>query len=115
MKPPQCYLQKKIDINELDVSTSSLPFKIWVKYGNAQPSRVVFDGGDVDDLKEVVKKRLSPRLNETALHWIILHKHGDETDLEPGAKVDSSFQNTAKNPLQVIAIVPEEEHKEQGN
>ena len=89
---------KKIDLNELDVSTSSLPFKIWVKYGNAQPCRVVFDGGDVDDLKEAVKERLSPRLNETALHWIILCNHGDETDLEPDAIVDLSFQNSDKKP-----------------
>ena len=71
-----------------------------------QPCRVVFDGGDVDDLKEA-EKRLSPRLNETALHWIILCKHGDETDLEPDAIVDLSFQNSNKNLLQVI--VPEEE------
>ena len=69
----------------------------------------------MEDLKEVVKKRLSPRLNETALDQITLCKPGDEADLEPGTKVDLSFQNTDKNPLQVIVIVPEEEHKEQGN
>ncbi|CAG8604457.1 6322_t:CDS:2 [Paraglomus brasilianum] len=74
---------KKIDLNELDISTLSLPFKIWVKYGNVQPCRVVFDR-EVEDLKEVVKKRLSPKLNETDLDQIILCK----ADLEPGAIVD---------------------------
>ena len=91
----------------------SSPFKIWVKYGEGQPAEIIFDRGNVHALKKAIKKELTHDLDKTAVHRIILRKHSDETDLEPDAMVDSSFQNTAKNPLQVI--VPEEKHEEQGN
>jgi len=60
-----------------------MPFNIWFKYGESQPAKVKFDGEDVDDLKEAIKKKLKPRLDDVATADIILRRCDEEADLEP--------------------------------
>ena len=85
-----------------DVRLSSL--RIWVKYGDSQAARIDFKGGEVDDLKEAVKKKLSPRLENVAVDEITLRRHGEEGDLDPGLAVDDSFSNSSKTPLLVTGM-----------
>ncbi len=88
---------------------SSKPsFKIWVKYRNEQPVKVVFDGEDVHDLKNVVKKELTPDLDKISLGRIRLRNFNGPIDLPPSCTVDDSFRNTAETPLQVIVVEEEE-------
>ena len=86
--------------------SSSSPRRIWVKYGDGQPVKVVFDGDDVPDLKKVIKKELSPELDDVAVSRITLRKHGEEEDLDPELVVDNSFINSSKTPLQLIVNAP---------
>ncbi|CAG8575198.1 4965_t:CDS:2 [Gigaspora rosea] len=81
-------------------------FKIWVKYGDSQPARILFEGEIVHDLKEVVKKTLVPKLDNMALNRITIRRHGEEDDLRPGLVVDRSFINDDETPLQVIVNAP---------
>jgi hypothetical protein len=77
-----------------------------VKYGDSRPVKVVFDGGDVDDLIRAIKKELSPRLENVAVNEITLRRHGEEGDLRPGLLVDESFRNDDESPLQIIVNAP---------
>ena len=36
--------------------SSSSPRRIWVKYGDGQPARIDFEGGEVYDLKKRLRK-----------------------------------------------------------
>ncbi|RHZ81939.1 hypothetical protein Glove_116g8 [Diversispora epigaea] len=78
------------------------PSKIWVKYGDSQPAKIVFKGEDVDDLKEAIKTRLSNQLGDVDVNQITLRRHDEEVDLRPGLSVDESFKNDDDTPLQVI-------------
>ncbi|CAG8571764.1 3864_t:CDS:2 [Paraglomus brasilianum] len=60
-----------------------MPFNIWFKYGESQPAKVKFDGEDVDNLKEAIKEKLKPRLDDVATAEIILRRYDEEADLEP--------------------------------
>ncbi|CAG8540268.1 8865_t:CDS:2, partial [Diversispora eburnea] len=80
--------------------------KIWIKYGDGQPVKIVFNGEDVDDLKETIKKKLSSKLGDIDIDDIILRRHEDNDDLDPGFVVDKSFENTSNTPLQVIVNAP---------
>ncbi|CAG8470289.1 10453_t:CDS:2 [Acaulospora colombiana] len=78
---------------ELSSGFSSATPNIWVKYGDSRSSKVVFDGRDVDDLIEVIKKRLSRDLDNVVLNRITLRRHGEEEYLRPGLPVDKGFEN----------------------
>ncbi|RHZ52560.1 hypothetical protein Glove_460g15 [Diversispora epigaea] len=108
--PSVPHLRKELSMSSglenLQLGLSSPPTKIWVKYGNNQPVKIVFDGEDVDDLKEAIKKKLSPKLNDVAVDDITLRRHGEEVDLDPDLAVDQSFKNNASTSLQVIVNAP---------
>ncbi|CAG8503640.1 3290_t:CDS:2 [Acaulospora colombiana] len=91
---------------ELSSGSSSAPSKIWVKHGDSRPSKVVFDGGDVDDLIRAIKKELSNKLSDIDAD-ITLRRHGEKEDLRHGLPVDKSFENNDDTPLQVIVSEPE--------
>ncbi|CAG8680278.1 23463_t:CDS:2 [Cetraspora pellucida] len=95
-----------------------LDLKIWVKYGDSQPTLILFEGEIVDDLKKVVKKKLSPKLDDVTVDDIIVRRHDEEDDLRPGLVVDGSFINDDETPLQVIARTPttlKRKHEEPGD
>ncbi|CAG8524670.1 11192_t:CDS:2 [Paraglomus occultum] len=79
--------------------SSSSPKRIWVKYGDAQPARIDFEGGEVYDLKKAIKKELSNKLGDVDVDEITLRRHGEEEDLRPGLLVDESFKNDDGSPL----------------
>jgi hypothetical protein len=79
-----------------------MSFNIWIQYGDGQPVKVAFGGGDVDDLVEAIEKKLSNKLGNVDADEIVLRKHGEGEDLERDLQVDATFANTAKTPLQVI-------------
>ncbi|CAG8543373.1 5270_t:CDS:2 [Diversispora eburnea] len=89
----------------LQIGTSSSPSKIWIKYGDSQPVKIVFDG-DVNDLIEAIKEKLSPDLDDVPLDRITLRRHDEEVNLRADLTVDQSFVNTYDTPLQVIVNVP---------
>ena len=66
------------------------------------PTKVSFTEGDVNDLKAAIKTKLEPKLKNVAVDNILLRKHGETANLKPKATVDSSFENTPENSLQVI-------------
>ncbi|CAG8735338.1 15303_t:CDS:2 [Cetraspora pellucida] len=94
-------LQKEESISS-GFGNLQLDFKIWIKYGASQPTRISFDGEIVDDLKKVIKKELSPDLDYVAVNRILLRKNDEEIDLLPDLPVDKNFKNNANTPLQVI-------------
>ncbi|CAG8462261.1 9348_t:CDS:2, partial [Gigaspora rosea] len=87
-------------------SSGKLDFKIWVKHGDSRPTRILFEGEIVHDLKEAVKKKLSPKLDGVAVDDITIRKHCEEDDLRPGLVVDQSFINDYDTPLQIIVNTP---------
>jgi len=76
--------------------------RIWIKYGGGQPVKVIFDGDDVDELKEAIKQKLPNELGNVDVNQVNLRKHGEEEDLDPELAVDDSFRNDDESPLQVI-------------
>ncbi|RHZ56108.1 hypothetical protein Glove_406g94 [Diversispora epigaea] len=82
------------------------PSKVWVKYGNNQPAKIVFNEEDVDDLKEAIRKKLSPNFNDVSVDNITLRRYGEEVDLRGDLTVDKSLITTYDNPLQVIVNAP---------
>jgi len=50
--------------------------------------KVKFDGEDVANLKEMIKKRLKPRLDHVATTDITLHLHDEKVALEPDRVVE---------------------------
>ncbi|CAG8477288.1 2037_t:CDS:2 [Dentiscutata heterogama] len=91
---------------EQSVSSGKLDLKIWVKYGDSQPTRILFEGEIVDDLKEAAKKKLSPDLDDVALNRITIRRHGEEDDLRADLIVDESIVTTYDTPLQIIVNAP---------
>ncbi|CAG8672097.1 8764_t:CDS:2, partial [Paraglomus brasilianum] len=78
------------------------PKRIWVKYGDGQPARIDFEGGEVYDLIKAIKKELSNKLGDVDVDEITLRRHGEEEeDLDPELAVDDSFKNSSKTPLLV--------------
>ena len=74
------------------------PFTLWVRYGDHQPFSLEFKTGNVDKLKNVVRRRIFSDMNKGK---IILRKHESTVDLEPDVIVDESFRNTVQTPLQI--------------
>ncbi|KAF0544897.1 hypothetical protein F8M41_002571 [Gigaspora margarita] len=66
---------------EQSISSGKLDFKIWVKYGDSEPTQILFEGEIVDDLKRAVKKELSPELDSVTVDDITIRKHGEEISL----------------------------------
>ncbi|CAG8464799.1 6656_t:CDS:2 [Diversispora eburnea] len=93
---------------EQSISSGTLS-KIWIKYDDSRPTRLIFNGEIVDDLIRAIKKELSPDLDDVAINRITLRRHGEEEDLDSWLKVDGSFENNGKSPLQVIVNSPESE------
>lgn len=79
---------------------SIMNYKSWVKYENNCPIKIVIDKGDVDDLKKVIKKEL-PSLDVSRT---VLRKHGEDVDLDPELKIDESFVNNSKTPIQILCM-----------
>ena len=79
-----------------------MPFNIWFKYDESQPAKIKLDGEDVDDLKEAIKKKLEPKLNDVSVDDIALRKHGEDVDLEPDSLVEETFGPSAWEPLKVV-------------
>ncbi|CAG8653801.1 1283_t:CDS:1, partial [Paraglomus brasilianum] len=79
-----------------------MSFNIWVKYGESQPAKVIFSGGDVDDLKEAIKRKLTNTLGDVDVADITLRRHDEEVALEPDNVVDRTFGPTTRKPLKVI-------------
>ncbi|CAG8737452.1 30067_t:CDS:2 [Racocetra persica] len=77
------------------------PCEIWFKYGDAQPTRVFFEG-IVDDLKGEIKKKLSNQLVDVDVTQIMLRKNDEETDLRADFIIDRNFLTSYDTPLQVI-------------
>nr|CAG8473654.1 5739_t:CDS:2 [Entrophospora candida] len=67
---------------------------------------------DVDDLKEAIKVKLSPSLDNVPVSRIILKRHGEETELHPGLTIDKNFTTTPDTPIQVL-VKESASHKEQ--
>ncbi|RHZ78389.1 hypothetical protein Glove_165g129 [Diversispora epigaea] len=82
------------------------PYKIWVKYNNNQPAKIIFDGEDVYDLKKAIKNNFPNDLAGIDAARIILRRHGEEKDLNPGFIVNQNFENNSSTPLQVIVNAP---------
>ncbi|CAG8501973.1 5887_t:CDS:2 [Paraglomus occultum] len=80
-----------------------MPFTLWVKYRDYQPVSLEFETGNVNQLKNAVKRELTPDLNQVNNNIITLRKHKSTVDLGPDVIVDESFSKTAKTPLQVSA------------
>ncbi|CAJ0899856.1 4997_t:CDS:10, partial [Entrophospora sp. SA101] len=57
---------------------------------------------DVDYLKEAIKVKLSPSLDNVPISRIILKRHGEETELRPGLTIDKNFTTTTDTPIQVL-------------
>jgi len=76
---------------------------LWVTYGEYQPVSLKVRRGNVDKLKNAVKRKL-PGLSEMKNAEIMLLKHQDTVALKPGMIIDKSFKNTDNNPLQVSII-----------
>ncbi|CAB4398743.1 unnamed protein product [Rhizophagus irregularis] len=76
-----------------------MAYKIWVKYEDNCPIKIVIDKGDVDDLKKVIKKEL-PSLDVSR---ICLRMHGKGVDLDPELEIDESFVNNSKTPIQILS------------
>ncbi|GES94491.1 ATPase, AAA domain containing protein [Rhizophagus clarus] len=94
-----------------------MPYKIWVKYGDGQSVKVIFNEGDVDDLKKSIKNELPEQFKNISLSQITLHKQGEEVDLDPELKVDERFVNNSKTPVQIFVkshdiSVDDKVHKE---
>ncbi|CAG8513310.1 1687_t:CDS:2, partial [Racocetra fulgida] len=81
------------------------PREIWFKYGDVQPTRVVFEG-IVDDLKGEIKEKLPNQLGDVDVNQITLKMHGEETDLRADFIIDQKFLTTYDTPLQVIVNSP---------
>jgi Glu-tRNA(Gln) amidotransferase subunit E-like FAD-binding protein len=81
--------------------------KIWVKYvkygDDNKPVKVnIKECQDVDDLKSIIKEKLSNRLRFVDTDEMTLRKHGEEVDLDPECEVGESFVNTPQTPVQVF-------------
>ncbi|CAG8785392.1 13103_t:CDS:2, partial [Racocetra fulgida] len=63
------------DNSEIIVNPATEPgeldFKIWVKYGNSQPTRILLRE-TMDDLKEAIKKKLLPKLDDVTVDDITI-------------------------------------------
>ncbi|CAB4491101.1 unnamed protein product [Rhizophagus irregularis] len=75
-----------------------MAYKIWVKYEDNCPIKIVIDKGDVDDLKKAIKKEL-PSLNVSR---ISLRKHGEGVDLDPELEINENLVNNLKTPIQIL-------------
>ena len=98
------------------MTSQQKPAFVWIQYGNGCASKVsTSDCLDVDDLKEVIKNKLSPELNDVPVHKINLYTSIDQnaTPLRPGIQLSSLFvgDNYAgkqdDNPL-YVRIIPTE-------
>ncbi|CAB5297093.1 unnamed protein product [Rhizophagus irregularis] len=78
-----------------------MAYKIWVKYEDNCPIKIVIDKGDVDDLKKAIKKEL-PSLNVSR---ISLRKHGEGVDLDPELEINENLVNNLKTPIQILKIL----------
>ncbi|GES94461.1 P-loop containing nucleoside triphosphate hydrolase protein [Rhizophagus clarus] len=79
-----------------------MPYKIWVKYGDGQSVKIIFNEGDVDDLKKSIKNELPEQFKNISISQITLRKQGEEVDLDPELKVDERFVNNSKTPVQIF-------------
>jgi hypothetical protein len=77
-----------------------MAYKIWVKYEDNCPIKIVIDKGDVDDLKKAIKKEL-PSLDVSR---ISLRKHGEEVDLDPELEINENLVNNLKTPIQILGM-----------
>ncbi|RHZ44902.1 hypothetical protein Glove_707g78 [Diversispora epigaea] len=82
------------------------PSKIWVKYGNNQPTKIDFNGEDIHDLKRAIKNELPNQLGDVDVNQITLIRHGEEEELRADLTVDENFVNAYDIPLQVIVDAP---------
>ncbi|CAG8483720.1 4019_t:CDS:2 [Funneliformis caledonium] len=90
-------MRELLRINSATDQRSYLPI-----YGESQPTKVYFSGGDVDDLKAAIREKFKPSLDDVATADIILRLHDEEVALEPDRVVERSFGQTARKPLKVI-------------
>jgi len=61
------------------MTSQQKPAFVWIQYGNGCASKVsTSDCLDVDDLKEVIKNKLSPELNDVPVHKINLYTSNDQ-------------------------------------
>ncbi|CAJ0651913.1 8487_t:CDS:2 [Entrophospora sp. SA101] len=76
---------------------------VWVKHGENWAVKVILrKKSDVDYLKEAIKVKLSPSLDNVPISRIILKRHGEETELRPGLTIDKNFTTTTDTPIQVL-------------
>ncbi|CAJ0756059.1 21058_t:CDS:2 [Entrophospora sp. SA101] len=77
--------------------------QVWVKHGENWAVKVILrKKSDVDYLKEAIKVKLSPSLDNVPISRIILKRHGEETELRPGLTIDKNFTTTTDTPIQVL-------------
>ncbi|CAG8543822.1 438_t:CDS:2 [Diversispora eburnea] len=101
----------------LQIGTSSSLFKIWIKYGDTRPVKIVFDGEDVNDLIEAIKEELSPDLDDVPLNRINLRRH-DVEDVKSAIEefsqqnrvetiqLSNLSEGKAKNTLDHLGLIP---------
>jgi len=76
------------------VQSQQLPDRIWIQLPPGDAVRIpIKDCEIVDDLKEVIKNKLSPDLNDVPVHKINLYTSNDlnATPLRPGIQLSSLF------------------------
>jgi len=76
------------------VQFQQFPTRIWIQFFPGDAVRIpIKDCVIVDDLKEVIKNKLSPELNDVPVHKINLYTSTDQnaTPLRPGIQLSSLF------------------------
>ena len=98
------------------MTSQQKPVFVWIQYGNGRASKVsTTDCLDIDDLKEVIKNKLSPKLNDVPVDEIELYTSNDQnaTPLRPGIQLSSLFVGDSyagkqdDNPL-IVRIIQNE-------